>query len=261
MPRWAVLVSWIFIAQVVAAVPDRVAIPAGAFFRGADADPDAEADERPAKQITLPAFSIDRTEVTRAAYAACIDASHCAPRADLTAADRTSRIPMTRVSWSEATAFCSAQRARLPTEAEWERAARGPHDRRRYPWGDAPDCARANFGNYEGEGRCPGNPGHPVEVGRYPAGASPEGVLDLAGNVWEWTADYYDPRAYASSSPARALARGREELGTAPRRAVRGGACCSMFGLPRLTNRVGFPEDYRDVDLGFRCAAGATLPR
>ena len=252
---------WILLAQLVApARPvDRVAIPAGTFFRGADRDPDAEDDERPARRLRLGAFSIDRTEVTRAEYAACVAAAGCPPR-PLAPADRASRLPMTDVSFTEAAAYCAARGARLPTEAEWERAARGPADRRLYPWGDAPDCARANFGNFEGEGRCPANPGHPVEVGRYPRGASPEGVLDLAGNVWEWTADLYDPRAYAAApdrdprGPRRPRPPRPEELARAPRRSVRGGACCSMFGLPRLTNRVGFPEDYRDVDLGFRCA-------
>ena len=256
------MLAWIVIAQIAAVAPDRVPIRGGRFFHGAVADPDAEDDEGPGRTLALPAFSIDRTEVTRAAYAACVLAGRCAARADVGAHDLASRLPMTRVTWTEARAFCVAAGGRLPSEAEWARAARGPRDRRRYPWGDAPACARANFGNFEGEGRCPENPGRPVEVGRYPSGASPEGVLDLAGNVWEWTADYYDgrPPARDGSGPKRAPPRDPAELGRAPRRAVRGGVCCSMYGLPRLTNRVGFPEDYADVDLGFRCA-GATLRR
>ncbi len=100
-------------------------------------------------------------------------------------------------------------------------------------------------------------PGHPVEVGRHPSGASPDGVEDLAGNVWEWTEDYYDPRGFPRRADSAPVPRGADELGRAPRRAVRGGACCSMFGLPRIDNRVGFPEDYRDADLGFRCAGSA----
>jgi formylglycine-generating enzyme required for sulfatase activity len=239
---------------------DRVAIPAGTFTRGAIGDPEAEADEKPARSIRVAAFAIDRTEVTRAAYAACIVSRRCAPVPDASPADLISRLPMTQVSWRDAAAYCAAIGARLPTEAEWERAARGNVDRRRFPWGDAADCTRANFGNFEGEGRCPRHPGRPVEVGTFPSGASPDGVLDLAGNVWEWTADYYDPRAYARGlgsdprGPTRGVPRGREELGTLPRRSVRGGACCSILAAPRLTNRVGFPEDYRDADLGFRCA-------
>jgi formylglycine-generating enzyme required for sulfatase activity len=240
---------------------DHVAIPAGSCFRGAPAGAaDAEAAERPGRTIALSAFAIDRTEVTRGAYAACVLAGRCPPRRDLGLRDLVSRLPMTEVSHVEATAYCRAAGARLPPEAEWERAARGARDARRYPWGDEPDCARANFGNFEGEGRCPRAPGRPVEVGAFPAGASPEGVLDLAGNVWEWTADYYDPDAYAKApasdprGPRAPVPRRPEELGRAPRRSVRGGACCSMLGLPRVDNRVGFPEDYRDIDLGFRCA-------
>jgi formylglycine-generating enzyme required for sulfatase activity len=250
---------WFFIAQVALTLPvDRIAIPAGAYYRGAGNDRAAEADESPGGRITLPAFTIDRTEVTRGAYAACVLSGRCAARGDLGAADITSRLPMTNVSWQEATSYCATNQGRLPTEAEWERAARGAKDRRRYPWGDSPRCDRANYGNFEGEGSCPDNPGRPVEVGRYPAGASPDGVLDLAGNVWEWTADFYDGKTPGKQA-AKVTARGKEELGRAPRRSVRGGACCSMFGLPRLSNRVGFPEDYRDIDLGFRCAGGATL--
>ena len=118
-------------------------------------------------------------------------------------------------------------------------------DGRRFPWGDEPACERANWGNFEGEGRCPANPGHPVAVARYKA--TSDGIYDLAGNVWEWTADYY------GRSHTTPTARGSEELGRAPRRSVRGGACCSILAAPRIANRVGWPEDYRDADLGFRC--------
>jgi len=235
----------------------RVLIPAGRFFHGAPPGAqDVEEDERPGRWLVLPAFELDRTEVTRGAYTACVVAGRCPHRRDLSPGDLLSRLPMTEVSQQEASTYCRAVGARLPSEAEWERAARGRLDARRYPWGDTADCARANFGSYEGEGRCPGAPGRPVEVGAYPGGASAEGVLDLVGNVWEWTADYYDPSGYPRGRP-KAIPRGPEELGRAPRRSARGGACCSMLGLPRVDNRIGFPEDYRDIDLGFRCAADA----
>jgi formylglycine-generating enzyme required for sulfatase activity len=173
-----------------------------------------------------------------------VHAGACTPAAGARDGDATSRLPVTGVSWFDAAAYCAWAGKRLPTEAEWERAARGT-DGRIYPWGDEPDCARANFGNYEGEGRCPKNPGRPVEVGSYGGGE----IHDLAGNVWEWVADWYDPRYYH-----RAPARNPQGPRRGERRVARGGACCSMFGLPRAANRNAFPPEYRDDDLGFRCA-------
>jgi formylglycine-generating enzyme required for sulfatase activity len=218
-------------AALLAAEQVRIAIPAGPFKRGSTRGAD---DERPVRTVTLPAFSIDRTEVTRAMYARCVAHRRCAaPPHDL---QQDPDLPMTNVSWNEARAYCSFAGGRLPTEAEWEKAARGT-DGREYPWGASADCARANWGNFEGEGPCAAEgPGHPVPVGSYPQGASPYGVLDLAGNVWEWVQDRYD------------LDRDR--------RVVRGGSCCSYFVEPRAANRNAWDPQHRDGDLGFRCAAG-----
>jgi formylglycine-generating enzyme required for sulfatase activity len=221
-----------------------VRILGGSFVMGGG----PEADEQPRRTITLAAFSIDADEVTRAEYVVCVAAGACHPAAPVQgstrADDATSKLPVTGVSWNDADAYCRWAHTRLPTEAEWERAARGT-DGRVYPWGDTPDCARANFGNYQGEGRCPKNPGHPVDVGSYGGGE----LHDFAGNVWEWVADWYDPRYYAHAPAQNPHGPKRGE-----RRVVRGGACCSMFGLPRASNRNAFPPDYRDDDLGFRCA-------
>ena len=203
-----------------------------------------EADEQPRRTVVVAPFSIDADEVTRADYARCVAAGACKPPVGEPARDTTSRLPVTGVTWHDAAAYCRFVHKRLPTEAEWERAARGP-DGRTYPWGDAPECARANFGNFEGEGRCPKNPGHPVDVGSYGGGE----LHDLAGNVWEWVADWYDARYYARAPSTNPPGPRHGE-----RRVVRGGACCSMFGLPRASNRNAFPPDYRDDDLGFRCA-------
>jgi sulfatase modifying factor 1 len=203
-----------------------------------------EADEQPRRTVVLSAFSIDQDEVTRAEYLRCVRAGACKPATGGERPDEAvSRVPVTHVSWFDADAYCRFVGKRLPSEAEWERAARGS-DGRVFPWGNEPDCARANWGNYDGEGACPRNPGRPVEVGRY--GGE---IHDLAGNVWEWVADWYDPAYYRRAPSTNPPGPRRGE-----RRVVRGGACCSMFGLPRASNRLAFPPDYRDDDLGFRCA-------
>jgi len=215
--------------------PDRITITAGPFTQGGTR---GDEDERPARSKTLPAFAIDRTEVTRAAYERCVAARRCkAPRGAAAAVPPGDlQQPVTGVSWKEAQAYCKFAGGRLPTEAEWEKAARGA-DGREYPWGNEPLCDKANWGNFEGEGPCAGmNPGRPVAVGQYPSGASPYGVLDLGGNVWEWVADRYD------EDPAR--------------RVVRGGSCCSYFVGPRAANRNAWDPEHRDFDLGFRCVGG-----
>jgi eukaryotic-like serine/threonine-protein kinase len=210
--------------------PDRVLVPAGPFTRGSTRGAD---DERPVRVRTLRAFRIDRKEVTRGAYATCVAAKRCPALSIDLAADP--ELPVTQVSWTEARAYCAFAGGRLPSEDEWEKAARGG-DGREYPWGAEPDCARANWGNFENEGPCAGkNPGRPVVGGRYPEGKSPYGVLDLAGNVWEWVADRYD------RDPAR--------------RVVRGGSCCSYFVPPRSANRNAWDPAHRDGDLGFRCVS------
>lgn len=214
-----------------AAAGNRVVIPAGEFVKGAT----AALDERPVQKKTLPRFAIDRTEVTRAMYARCVQARRCPKLPATIDLGEEPDLPVTQVSFKDATAYCAFAGGRLPTEDEWEKAARGS-DGREFPWGADADCARANWGNFDNEGPCAGkNPGRPVPVGRYPTGASPFGVLDLAGNVWEWVAGTYE-----------------DEPG---RRVVRGGSCCSYFVEPRAANRNAWSADHRDADLGFRCAS------
>jgi formylglycine-generating enzyme required for sulfatase activity len=248
MARWLICaVAWLAAARdprVDRPAPDRVVIPGGPFTQGSTR---GDEDERPVRKVVVKTFAIDRTEVTRGDYALCVSAGRCKPAPSPAgaaaasaaavpppAAGADSKLPVTGVDWSEAQAYCRFAGGRLPTEAEWEKAARGT-DGREYPWGNAADCTRANWGNFEGEGPCAGkNPGHPVAVGQYPSGASPYGALDLGGNVWEWVADKYD-----------------DEPG---RRVVRGGSCCSYFVGPRAANRNAWAPEHRDADLGFRCA-------
>jgi formylglycine-generating enzyme required for sulfatase activity len=209
---------------------DRVPVPAGEFQRGSG---HGDVDERPLRLRTLSKFFIDRTEVTREMYAKCVAARRC-PQLSINLQEDPG-LPVTQVTWSEARAFCAFAGGRLPTEDEWEKAARGG-DGREFPWGDDADCGRANWGNYENEGPCAGkNAGKPVVVGNYPEGKSPFGVLDMAGNVWEWVADAYD------REPSR--------------RIVRGGSCCSYFVAPRVANRNAWDPKHRDSDLGFRCVS------
>jgi formylglycine-generating enzyme required for sulfatase activity len=208
---------------------DRVLVPGGPFTRGST----RALDERPVETRRLASFRIDRTEVTRGQYARCVAARRCkSPPVDLA---RDVGLPVTQVSWHEARAYCAFAGGRLPTEDQWEKAARGT-DGREFPWGQTLDCTHANWGNFDGEGPCAGaNPGRPVPVGQYPGGASPYGILDLGGNVWEWVETAYE-----------------DEPG---RRLVRGGSCCSYFVEPRAANRNAWAPQYRDGDLGFRCVS------
>ena len=251
---------------------EMVTVPAGAFVRG---EVSGDPDERPQRRIELPAFAIDRTEVTRRAYGGCVAKGVCRPPA---APGRPPdprglvppELPVANVSWNDAVAYCAFAGKRLPSEAEWEKAARGS-DGRRYPWGNDFACQRGNFGNFAGDGRCAedGAPGAVMPVGSFPDGASPYGALDMAGNVWEWVADRYasysadahprPQRLHPAPPPAKAPAAGAGTDDPAARpgelRVLRGGGCCSIFGLPRSADRLALPATYRDADIGFRCAS------
>jgi len=246
--------------------PDRVRVPAGAFTMGADRG--GEPDEHPARSITLAAFSIDRLEVTNESYRACVQAGVCTGPRRFGADYERPRQPVVGVSWHDATAYCRWAGGRLPTEAEWEKAARGT-DGRRFPWGDEPepDDSRAVFASHTHG---------PADVGGRPAGASPYGALDMAGNVWEWVKDVYDPMEYASAaghdpagpSCAQAMAvyrrlrlEGREGFtGTNPipetcENVLRGGAWNYPGPGLRSANRVHHPPHFRIRFSGFRCAS------
>lgn len=241
-PLYKRLMRWLLPLALALAPSGMVAVPPGDFTMGSDY---GEADERPAHTVSLAAFFIDRDEVTVGAYRRCVTAKQCRePRGPV----GSERAPVTWVSWRDAYDYCRFVGRRLPTEAEWERAARGG-DGRRFPWGNDADCTRANFGNFENEGICPANPGRPVEVGSFSSGTAPSGARDMAGNVWEWVADVYGADYYT-----RSPRQNPKGPGAGPRRVLRGGACCSMLGLPRAANRLAFPPDYVDKDIGFRCA-------
>ncbi len=220
-----------------------IRIPGGAFIRGSDPG-EGDADEEPERTISTPTFYIDRTEVTNEQYRACVQAGGCTEPFEMNAYNdpAKARHPVVFVTWSQAADYCDWKGMELPTEARWERAARAPApDERTYPWGDpAPTCARANYS---------GCVGGTDLVGARPTGASAEGVLDLAGNVWEWVADRYVADYYDWSTDQDPTGPGYGDY-----RVVRGGA---YDGLPehiRAANRASRPPDQASPNVGFRCA-------
>jgi formylglycine-generating enzyme required for sulfatase activity len=239
-------------------------IPAGLVKMGG-MDILMENDELPAHSVTLDAFWIDQVEVTNGMYALCADSGGCRLPVKFHSDNRDEYFgnpefrdyPVVYVSWYDANAYCEWAGRRLPTEAEWERAARSD-DMRNYPWGnEPPNGENSNSTNIVGD---------TTRVGSYALGASPFGALDMGGNVWEWVADFYQPKYYAESPSANPA--GPDSGGLNHLRVIRGGSYQdNLFDL-RTSNRgyeIGpdptkLPnEDARygrsSVKLGFRCAA------
>jgi formylglycine-generating enzyme required for sulfatase activity len=227
-------------------------------------------------EVTLTqAFTIDRFEVTNVRYAACVAAGACSEPGSVQSATRDpywgapdfARFPVIQVSWEDASAFCAWLGRRLPTEAEWELAARGDctivapagcdrEDERPYPWGSAaPTCVLANFTD-AGSGSCIVPAGDTDLVGARPLGASPYGVEDLAGNVAEWVADWYSDWYYDSTCRSGCT----DPLGPAGgvQRVIRGGSYANDAALIRVSIRsFGGPTE-RASSVGFRCARDAS---
>jgi serine/threonine-protein kinase len=235
-----------------------VYVPEGTFTMGRNVGDD---DERPQHEVHLDAFWIDRTEVTNARYKRCVDDGVCTLPLGLSSYTRDSYYgnptfddyPVTHISWPQADAYCRWAGKRLPTEAEWEKAARGT-DGRTYPWGDeAPDCSLLNYKHNKG-GSFELCVSDTSSVGSYPSGASPYGAMDMAGNVWEWVADRYD-MGYYRGAPAR------NPLGpdTGYDRVTRGGSMYFDRGAVQCAARRRANPDVALLDYGFRCAS-SVLP-
>lgn len=250
---------------------EMVDVPAGEFQMGCNeaVDDQCYQNESPYHAVTLSAYKIGKYEVTAAEYHQCIVAGACNNEGEHLYYDgesehcrygssTTANFPMNCVSWYGAKAYCEWIGGRLPTEAEWEKAARGT-DGWKYPWGNDPvvSCAYAEYYNYDNEtgeecgcGRGDG----PSEVGSVPAGISPYGAYDMIGNLWEWVNDRYG-ETYYETSPTNNPA-GPE---TGDDRVLRGGgwrvsSSCSGDSL-RASVRAGWPPTaiYSDAVLGFRC--------
>ncbi len=210
------------------------------------------AHEAMAHEVWLPPYGIDRTEVTVAAFDRCVGMGRCAPPLDAPGTPQTggATLPVTGVRWDDAAAYCAWAGGRLPTEAEWERAARG-RDGRSFPWGQVADPGRLNHGAVE-PGCRDEEDGHSqaAPVGSYPSGASPEGALDMAGNALEWVADRASVDG-AGYPPDRTAA--PEGPSDGSERVVRGGAFDLPIFLARTTARMRRPRGARERDLGFRC--------
>lgn len=243
----------------------QILIPAGTFIMGG-LDVYRENDEMPAHKVTLDAYWMDQVEVTNGMYNLCVQAGACRPPRELRSDNRDSYFdnpdyqdyPVIFVAWYDANAYCQWAERRLPTEAEWERAARGD-DERNYPWGDElPNQYNSNSLNIVGD---------TTRVGSYAEGASPFGILDMAGNVWEWVADLYRPDYYSKSPAENPQGPSADEVFD-HMRVIRGGSFQEDGVILRLANRSFLegpdpkakPEDEayygKATDrIGFRCAA------
>jgi formylglycine-generating enzyme required for sulfatase activity len=202
-----------------------VLVPAGEFIMGFD---QGAPDERPQRKVFLDAFYIDRYEVTNEEYQRVVP-THTFPKGK-------ERFPVTGVSWEQARAYAEAVGKRLPREAEWEKAARGT-DGREYPWGMRFDANLCNTADKKNLG--------PEEVGSYRAGASPYGCMDMAGNVQEWTADWYN--AYEGNTDIQ------KDYGQVFR-VLRGGSYLTDQYTARCARRQYDRSQSAKEDYGFRCA-------
>jgi iron(II)-dependent oxidoreductase len=248
-------------AEQIRADPDQVVrVAGGPFSLGADG---GGPDERPPHRIELHAFEIDRLPVVNAQFATFLNAygptGHDPVALVELMRDRArivqvgtryvvlagfEQYPVVAETWQGARAYCAARGARLPTEAEWERAARGPEGRE-YPWGnEPPDASRARY-SYK--------PFDFLPVGSYPAGATPDGILDMAGNVAQWTSTRYAPYPYRADD-------GRENPDSGIVRVARGGGESATADLLRSSYRSAglaqLPASKRPP-ITFRCARDA----
>jgi len=228
-------------------------VPAGEFQMG---DNNGQPSEMPEHTVYLDAYWIDQTDVTNAMFAQYVssDGGNEPPSKNSSITRKSywhnseyADYPVIYVSWDQADTYCKWAGRSLPTEAQWEKAARGT-DGRTYPWGEGIDKTKANYLlRVADQGAA-----DTTEVGSYPAGASPYGALDMAGNVWQWVADWYDSGYYAGSPKQNPTG---PDSGTT--RVARGGSAGNQGGLIYSALRLEGDPAYQSFDTGFRCALNA----
>ena len=221
-----------------------VSIPAGEFTMGSQ---DGDADEQPAHKVFLDAFSIDVYEVTVGQYAEFLRSGEARAPLDWNTMNQSAnqKRPVANVDWPDAAAYCKWAGKRLPTEAEWEKAARGT-DGRIYPWGnDPPTPLHANYGKMGSH-----DYGTLAPVGTTEDGKSPYGIYDMAGNVWEWVSDWYDNNYYKNSPSQNPTGPSMGGF-----KVIRGGSWTSSPRNLRSADRYWDPPTFRSLYFpGFRCA-------
>lgn len=231
-----------------------VLVPAGWFMMGSSDSAD-RSDERPQRRVFLNAFAIDEVEVTNQRYGSFVRATGHEPPPNpygpvpIDNTDGIGSLPVVQVTWHDAVDYCRWAGKRLPTEAEWEKAARGA-DGGRFPWGDTPPTAEfAAFGKeWEDMRTMP-------PVGSAPAGRSPYGVMDMAGNAREWVADWYHPDYYAEAPNRDPLGPGDGTL-----KVIRGGSWHNGPTELRVTARQKGGFALKTDGVGFRCARTMEAP-
>ena len=228
-------------------------INAAVAFCGSDCRPEQFLDENPIHQVYVDSFYIDKFEVTNAQFAYFVSKTGYVTDAERAGDQVTWRTfntpdrkyhPVIYVSWNDANAFCRWVGKRLPTEAEWEKAARGT-DKRIWPWGDGWNPGVLNSSEY--------GAGQPLRVGSFKAGVSPYGAYDMAGNVWEWVADWYSAVYYQESPVANPRGPADQGMG----KVIKGGSWKVRGYEARVSSRQQASVDGRSDDIGFRCALSA----
>ncbi len=228
---------------------ELIYIPSGKFVMGAgNSDSGAYESEMPQNTISLDSYWIDKYEITNAMYKLCVQASVCSPPSDFQSSTHSSyygnsrydQYPVINITWFDANTYCKWAGRRLPTEAEWEKAARGT-DARIFHWGNEFGGNLANYNN---------NKLDTTQVGSFPGGSSFFGLLDMAGNVWEWVADWYQA-SYYKEMPLQ----NPTGPSSGSRKIVRGGGFKSTYFYLRISYRFGWDPEYYDNNIGFRCAS------